>query len=459
MNTRWWLAFVALVLACIPARAVESGPVVVIPIKTEISSAQFFFLRRALKEAERDGASAFVIDMSTYGGEVKAAIDNMDALLKTRVPTYTYINPRAISAGALIALSTKNIYMAPNAVIGAAAPVLSTGDDLPKTMTDKTISALSAMARAASQQNGHNPDLADAFISKNKEVKIGEQVIHKSDSLLTLSAQEAARKIDGKPLLAAGIAPSLDDMFQQAGLKSPVRYVEPTGFERAAFWITTLAPLLLLGGIVGAYIEFKTPGFGLPGIISIICFTCFFAGHYLAGLAGWEVFAAFIIGITLVLMELFLHPGTIVPGVIGMVLMVGSLIWAMIDRWPSESWWPTSEMLVRPLVNLGLAAVAGFVAIYLLAKILPKTSFYQRIVLTAAEPSGPGVSIPLERTRLTAGEAGRARTTLRPAGKAEFGENIYDVVSRGEFIEAGKAVRVVAVDGTRVVVAPAQGSA
>ena len=120
---------------------------------------------------------------------------------------------------------------------------------------------------------------------------------------------------------------------------------------------------------------------------------------------------AFLIGITLVLMELFLHPGTILPGVIGVVLMVGSLIWAMIDRWPSESWWPTSEMLVRPLVNLSLAAAAGFVAVYLLAKILPKTSFYHRIVLTAAEPSGPGVSIPLERTRLTAGEAGRARTT------------------------------------------------
>ena len=101
----------------------------VVPIKTEISEAQFFFLRRALKEAEREHASAVVIDMDTYGGEIKAANNSMDALLKIGVPTYTYINPRAISAGALIALATEKIYMAPAGSIGAAAPVMSGGED------------------------------------------------------------------------------------------------------------------------------------------------------------------------------------------------------------------------------------------------------------------------------------------------------------------------------------------
>src|SRR4051812_16322996 len=103
---RWFSACLAFLLVFSSLlRAAEPGPVVVIPIQTEISAAQFFFLRRALKEAERENASAFVLDMSTYGGEVKAAIDNMDALLKTSVPTFTYINPRALSAGALIALA------------------------------------------------------------------------------------------------------------------------------------------------------------------------------------------------------------------------------------------------------------------------------------------------------------------------------------------------------------------
>ena len=138
MNPIRWLLLVALIFAGVPGWAEEKGPVVVVPVRSDISAAQFFFLRRALKEAERDGASAFVLDMETPGGSVAAANDNMDALLKTNVPTYTYVNSRALSAGALIALATQHIYMAPTAVIGAAAPVLATGEDAPKTMTDKT---------------------------------------------------------------------------------------------------------------------------------------------------------------------------------------------------------------------------------------------------------------------------------------------------------------------------------
>jgi membrane-bound serine protease (ClpP class) len=121
--------------------------------------------------------------MSTYGGEVQAAIDNMDALMKTSVPTYTYVNPRAISAGALIALATQKIYVSPSAVIGASAPVMAGGEDIPATMKDKEISMLSAVARSAAQKNGHNPELAEAFIRKEKELKIGEAVISSSDSL------------------------------------------------------------------------------------------------------------------------------------------------------------------------------------------------------------------------------------------------------------------------------------
>jgi membrane-bound serine protease (ClpP class) len=122
MILRCVFGLVALLMSLVVASANPSGPVVVVPLDTNVSKAQFYFLRRALKEAERDKASAFVIDMSTYGGEVQAAINNMDALMKTSVPTYTYVNPRAISAGALIALATQKIYMSPSAVIGASAP-------------------------------------------------------------------------------------------------------------------------------------------------------------------------------------------------------------------------------------------------------------------------------------------------------------------------------------------------
>ncbi len=452
----WLLAglscVVALLIPAGAARAAEVGPVVVVPLKTEVSRAQFYFLRRALKEAEREGASAFVIEMDTYGGDVKAAIDNMDALLKTSVPTYTYIDPRAISAGALIALATQKIYMAPTGVIGAAAPVSSSGEDLSKTMTDKTVSAISAMARAAAEKNGHRTDLADAFISKEKEVKIGEVEIDKADSLLTLSAQEAVKVYDGRPLLAAGIADSLEAMLQQAGLAGAVQRVEPSGFEHAAFWITSLAPLFLLGGMLGAYIEFKTPGFGLPGIVSACCFAVFFTGHYIAGLAGWEVGVLFFIGLLLVAGEIFLHPGTVIPGLIGALFMVGALLWAMIDRYPGEPFLPTTGMLLRPLVNFGVACVFAVLAAFALAKYLPRTRFYHYIVLENAVGGHPAIALPFAATAVPIGTEGTAHTMLRPAGKAEVSGQILDVVTQGDFIDPGSKVRVIAVDGLRVVV-------
>lgn len=439
-------------LATASARAVEPGPVIVAPLKSEVSEAHFFFLRRALKQAEREGASAFIIDMETPGGKVTAALDEMDALLKTKVPTYTYVNSRALSAGALIAIATQKIYMAPTGVIGAAAPVDVSGEDLAKTMKQKSVSVLSATARAAAQRNGHNPDVADAFIDDGKEVKIGETVVHKGDSLLTLSAEEAARSYDGKPLLAAGVAASLDELLRMAALTGPVQHIEPTGFERLAFWITALAPVFMLGGIIGGYIEYKMPGFGLPGLIAIICFALFFFGHYLAGLAGWEVMVCFSIGLILVLGELIIHPGTILPGLAGALLILGSLIFAMVDHWPSQPVWPTGDQLLGPMLQLAVTFLLAVAAIALLARVLPRTSLYGRLVLQAAVPGVAHVAIVRREVGLQVGDQGCARTALRPSGKAEFSDEIVPVVSSGPLIEAGCAVRVVGIEGTRVLV-------
>ena len=451
MKFLWIRVVVLLAIFCAAVRA-EQGPVVVIPVRTEISSAQFFFLRRALKDAERRHASAVVIDMDTYGGEVKAALDSMDALMKTQVPTFTYINNKALSAGALISLATRTIYMEPSGVIGAAAPVQSGGEDLEKTMADKTVSALSAMARAASQKNGHNEDIAEAFINKGKKFKIGEVEIAHGDALLTLSAQEAATFYGGKPLLAAGLAASLDEMLAHAGLTGAVERLEPTGFEQLAFWITALSPLLLLGGMIGGYIEMKTPGFGIAGIVSLVCFAMFFTGHFVAGLAGWEAVVCFSIGVALVLGELLLHPGTVLPGLVGALMMAGALVWAMIDRYPSQPVWPTDAMLLRPLVNLGIAVVGSGILIAVLVKYLPQSALYRRVALVSALPAGADSAVPESSRGIFSGATGRAKTTLRPSGKAEFAGQVFDVVSEGEFIEAGAAVRVVTVEGARVVV-------
>ena len=434
--------------------APAAGEIIVVPLKGEISQAQFLFLRRALKEAETKNASAVVIDMDTYGGALDAAVKMNDALLKTTVPTITFIDTNAGSAGALVALSTKRIFMAPVSAIGAAAPVTAGGADLESTMKDKTVSYFSGYFRSAAEHNDYNPDIAEAFISKEKEVKIGDTIVHAKGSLLTLSAQEATRVMDGKPLLASGIASSVDDLLSKANLAGTPRYFEPTGFETLAFWITKLAPLLLLGGIIGAYIEIKTGGFGVAGILSAICFLLFFAGHYLAGLAGWEVFALFVVGLALVLSELFVHPGTIIPGLVGMLLVAAAILWAMIDRWPNQPFLPTGEMLFRPLLNLAITAVLGILAIFILAKFLPETSVFDFIALRAANPVGPSFSpgTVASPARVSVGSEGVAKSMLRPSGNAQFGELIVDVITRGEFVEPNAALRVIAVEGSRIFV-------
>lgn len=436
---------------------IHKGDVVVVPLRGEVSPSLMMFLRRAEKTAENDQASAIIFEMNTYGGRLDSAEEITSVLNHATIPTYTFINSNAGSAGSLIALATQHIYMAPVSAIGAAAPVLATGEDLPATEKEKTISYWTALIRSSATKNGHNPDVGEAFMNKDKEVKIGDRVIHPKGTVLTLSAQEATEKINGKPLLADGIADSVVDLVQKAGLKGKIVALDPTGFEQLAFWITTLAPLLLLGGIIGAYLEFKIPGATLPGVVAAICFALFFLGHYLAGLAGWEVFALFVLGVVLVIIEiLFFAHSTIVFGVVGVFLILASLLWAMIDRYPDETFFPTGHALAIPLLNLLLALVAAGILISLLARYLPRTSIYRRFALITSNPPGPSLAgAPREfatALSLNPGMTGVSLSILRPSGKAQFADHIVDVVTQGEFIAPNTPITVVQTDGMRVIV-------
>jgi len=456
---------ISICVACVlsvaaPATASETihkGDVVVVPLHGEVSPSLLAFLRRAVKTAESNEASGIVFDMNTYGGRLDTAAEIVNALNQIKIPTYTFINTNAGSAGALIAVATQHVYMAPVSAIGAAAPILPTGEDLPSTAREKTISYWSALVRGSAIKNGHNPDVAEAFMNKDKEVKIGDRVVHPKGAVLTLNAQEATEKINGKPLLAEGIVDSVGDLTKRAGLKDNIMRIEPTGFEQLAFWITALAPLLLLGGILGAYLEFKIPGATWPGVISAICFALFFLGHYLAGLAGWEVVALFVLGMVLVLIEiLFFAHSTIIFGVLGVFLIIGSLLWTMIDRYPQQPFLPTGKMLAIPLLNMFIALVGSVIAIALLARYLPRTSFYRRFALMDSNPPGPSLAgAPRQfatALALVPGMQGTAITVLRPSGKARFSDHVVDVVTEGEFITPRTPVTVIQTDGMRVVV-------
>ena len=404
---------------------------------------------------EASKASAYILDMDTPGGELGAGVDILQALLKVDVPTFTYVNPNAGSAGALIALGTKQIWMAPVSAIGAAAPVVAGGQEIPETMNAKIVSYYSGYFRSAAERNNHNPEIAEAFINKEKEVKVGDRVIDEKGELLTLSAQEAAEKIDGKPVLAAGIAPNVASLARDAGLTGPVVEAEPSGFERAALVITMLAPLFLLGGIIGTYIEFKSPGFGVPGALAALCFLLFFAGHYIAGLTGMEVIAFFVLGVVMVLVELLFFPGVVVVALTGVALMVGSMLWAMVDYYPSAPEWPPLEAFLRPLANLGVAVGLSGIAIFFLAQFFPKIPLLRRLVLTASGAGGDSLTMDAPgaaRLPVRAGDRGCALSMLRPVGRAEFHGEVVDARAEGEFLAAGSPVVALRVEGSEVVV-------
>jgi membrane-bound serine protease (ClpP class) len=430
--------------------ATSDGPTYVFPLKGPVDQVQLMFMRRTLKEAEKAGAGAFLIDMDTPGGRLDVTMEILEMLRKTKVPTITYINPSAGSAGALISLGTKKIYMRKDAVIGAAAVITGQGEDLQKSMKQKVDSFYTAKMRAVAEENGHNPDIAEAFMVTEKEVKLGDTIVDSKETLLSLNGSEAVRKYDGRPLLAAGLAESVEEVLKNQGFSGAISRVEATGFETVALWLTTISPILLLIAIVGAYIEMKAPGFGIPGIVSLICFGLFFLGHYIAALSGMEAAVIFVIGAILVIIEIFLLPGMIIPGMLGAVLVLGSVLWAMVDHWPSQPGSLGAVDFERPMLNLLVAIGGAAVFAGIIARLLPKTSFYQRLVLSPANaaPTSAERLSPVARV----GDTGVALTTLRPAGKAAFGETYLDVVSDGGYVEAGSQIRVVHVEGVKVVV-------
>lgn len=448
--------------AVAPNSGASGGRVLVIPIRGAIEPALLYIVRRGAAEAESSGARAVVFVIDTPGGRLDAADAIMRTILSMRVPCFAFVEKNAFSAGALIALATDRIYMAPGSVIGDAMPImalpLAGPQEMPADLKEKTVSATAALARAAAEQSGHNPDVAVAMIRAEAELKIGDDVIKPAGHLLTLTAKEALRLVgpDKKPLLSAGTVSSLAELLEVEGIVDPqIEELQVTAVERIARWIQMLSWLFLIVGAGGIYIEVKTPGFGLPGILGLTALAIFFWGHHVAGLAGHEDLALIVMGLVLLAVEIFI-PGFGIPGTIGTVLLTAGLLLSMAEQPPDGSWIPTAASLGRPLLNIGLA-VAGSMGLGLvLSRWLPKTEVYRDLMLSTSTPPGDGIRAAGAAADLT-GATGRAATDLRPAGAAMLGGRRVDVVSAGGFIACDTPVRVTQIDGARIVVEPAPG--
>ncbi|MAB76526.1 MAG: hypothetical protein CMO47_08725 [Verrucomicrobiales bacterium] len=443
-----------------------AGKIVVVDIGEDslaTGKASFDFMDRTLKKAELDGAEAVIFDMDTPGGfawYTEGLV--LDSLQSISYPTYTFVNTRAESAGAIIAVGTSHIYMRPAATIGSALVVTGSGQDLNESMNDKVTQMIIAAVRNAAELNGHNPDVAEAFVTREKEVRIDGEVIHEAGNVLNLNTIEATEIIDGRPLLAKGIARNLQEIIKQEGLEGEIVNAKPLGMEAFAHWIQKISVLLIVVGLAGAYLEINSPGFGLPGLVSVLAFGLFFFGNYMAGnLAGYELAVLLVLGLVLIGVEVFLFPGAVIPGAVGAALVLVALGLAMVDRVDLEWKWndlPGADswaaIFRQSFFMLSLGLVGALLAVLSGMRFIPHTRFGNRLILEETVPSGASIELSEIEAKKDSyvGLSGMTTTDLLPSGKGKFDGKYFDIVADGEFIKKGEIIEIVQHEGSRIVV-------
>ena len=444
MNLMLGLLVVACGLLTLWARAQQppTRPVVyVVPIEGMIDLGLAPFVSRVLDEAAQAGAAAVVLDIDTFGGRVDAAVQIRDALLDAKLRTVAFVDKRAISAGALIALSAQTIAMATGGTIGAAAPVQAGAPGTAaQPVQEKTVSYVRKEFGATAEARGRPQLLAEAMVDADVEVP---GVIAKG-KLLTLTTDEAL-----KHKVADLRADTLDSLLRQLDLAgAEVRRPTPHWAEQLVRLLThpILSSLLISIGMVGILVELRTPGFGVAGAIGIGALGLFFYGHWLVQLAGWEELLLAAFGLVLLAVEIFVIPGFGVVGALGILALLGGLTLSLVGAGA------TTEVLMAAVSRIVMALVVALLAGLLLLRFFPRLPFARKLVLEADLGSGPAHGSAPETDQRWLGKRGRASSVLRPAGIAELDHERVDVVADGVMIDAGEAIEVIRVDGNRIVV-------
>jgi membrane-bound serine protease (ClpP class) len=488
----------------------DAGPVCILPIRSDINPGTSGFVRRAVAEAEARGARVLVVDINTFGGRVDSATEIRDALISTSVETIAFVNPRAISAGALIALACKSIVMAPASTIGAATPVMiGPGMAQPQPTSEKEVSYMRTEFRSTAEHNGYPPLLAEAMV--DPDVAVGVRFGENGAELFKVDAPAPVREEKAQPAPAApglpiklpGFVPqesiggnmwaaisiteldpknivtnrgklltlskeealdwgltslSADSLTEALALfdihDATLVRIEMSWSEKLAGFLTNpvLAGLLLTFGFLGVLYELKMPGWGVSGTFGIVCLSLFFGAHYLTGMANWFEVVLFIVGVVLLAAEIFVIPGFGIAGVSGILCLLLSLYMSLVKQPIPQYAWDV-DAAYRAAWTLGIWAVSFVVAVVLSWKVLEKTPLYAAIVQVHEERAEAGFTMPTAGLRDLVGRRGVALSILRPTGRARFDDKKISVVTEGEFMPKGAKIRVVEVEGNRIVVA------
>jgi membrane-bound serine protease (ClpP class) len=456
---------------------------IVIPIEEQVDFGLYAFLKRAVAEALEKKPDVIVFKVNTYGGELQSAFDIVDLLMGvSQCSTYAYVEQKAISAGALISLSCNRIAMGNGTTIGDCAPITQ-GQDGIVMLGEKIQSPLRAKFRTLAEKNGYPSLLAQAMVTSDIGVVAGV-IAGAKDSVeyFTVKQWDAlgekgqAKYKSHKIIVPEGQLLTLTDReaaqygFSQGSYSDLKSFLDARGWTQigdvATSWSENLvrvigkfAPILMIIGFGALYMEFKTPGMSIFGVIGAACLLIVFGSKYAVGLADHTELLLLLAGFACVIAEMYLFPGTLVAGIIGLLLIVAALTLSLQDfTLPDPSMpWEMKGLIDNLFTTVGSMVAALIIPIVAVRFVLPHLPAGHKVIseTTLADAR----SVAPETARVAVGAAGRTKTPLRPAGKAVFGGETLEVVSRGEFIEAGIPVEIARIDGNNVIVRRAQGDA
>jgi len=402
------------------------------------------YLARVIRQANRQRAGAVIIELNTPGGRVDAALQLRDAIFEAEVPVVAFIHYEAASAGALISLSCDSIYMTPGSSIGAVTPVDMQGQKA----SEKTVSYLRSVMRAIAQRNHRPVDIAEAMVDEDVAIP---GVIEKG-KLLTLTAEEAVRL-----KVADAVVNDLAEVLDRLGLNGEQMIrTRITWSEKLVYWLTNpiISSLLLTLGILGLIFELRTPGWGLGGTLSLVALALFFGSHYLVNLAQWTEILIFLAGLALILLEIFIIPGFGLTGIVGILLILASFVLSLLPRLEGIGF----EDILNSLTTVGISFIVAFVLVIPIIKLVPKSRVFRNLVLETSERGSEGYRSTPAVYEQFLGVEGTALSPLRPAGIGLSHGQRLNVVADGDFIEPNQKIKIIKVEGYRVIVRKISGS-
>ncbi len=415
-------------------------------ISDAIAAPTWRITQEALYEADTANADLLFLELDTYGGQVDMADSIRTALLRSKIPVYVLIKNNAASAGALISLACDSIYMQPGSTIGAATVVDQSGTPVP----DKYQSYMRSKMRATAEENGRNPDMAEAMVDPDKYVPN----VSDSGKVLTFTTSEAIANgfCDGEAM-------TYQEALELAGITDyKVITYTPTTIDNVIGWlinpaISGVLILIIMGGI---YFELQTPGVGFPIAASVLAGLLFFAPYYLEGLAeNWEILL-FIAGIALMAVEVFVIPGFGVAGASGIVLMVIGLILSMVGNVGFDFEPVDGTALFTSAATVLSSLLVSIVAVLALGMKLLQAGALSKLVLKAEQNNEEGFVSNANLTPDWIGKQGVAATDLRPSGKVKMDSVLMDALTEEGYIESGTTIRVTGISNAQLTVVSAE---